>query len=321
MERLRSAMPDVAVVIPTHDRCALLALTLRSVLWQRDVELEVVVVDDGSSDDTAGMVAGLGDTRVRLVRHPTALGVSAARNRGIAEARGAWVAFLDDDDLWAPDKLARQLQAARGTGRAWAYAGAVSVDEHLRVVEGGPPLPPERIVELLGRYNPMPVGASNVLVRADVLTRAGPFDTRLRRSEDWDMWIRLARLGQPAWVRQPLVAYRMHAGSNAFLDTAWMLEEATVIARRYRLPVDRAAQYRRAAWTCLRAGRRREALRYYAQAVQIGDVKSVARAMVALLYPAATDSHPGRRFRHRPDPRSERWKAEAQAWLDQLARS
>jgi glycosyltransferase involved in cell wall biosynthesis len=321
MERPRSATPDATVVIPTHDRCGLLALTLRSVLWQREVDLEVVVVDDGSSDDTAAMVAGLGDPRVRLVRHPTALGVSAARNRGIAEARGVWVAFLDDDDLWAPDKLAMQLRAARGSGRAWAYAGAVNVDRELRVVEGGPPLPPERIVELLGHYNPMPVGASNVLVRADALARAGPFDTRLRRSEDWDMWIRLARLEQPAWVCQPLVAYRMHAGSNAFLDADRMLEEAGVIARRYRLPVDRAAQYRRAAWTCLRAGRRREALGYYARAVRIGDVKSVARAMVALLLrPATTDSYPGRRLPRRPDPTSKRWKAEAQAWLDQLAR-
>src|SRR6266508_5738391 len=149
-------MTDVTVVIPTHDRCALLALTLRSVLWQRDVELEVVVVDDGSSDDTAAMVAGLGDARVRLVRHPTALGVSAARNRGIAEARGAWVAFLDDDDLWAPDKLARQLQAARGTGRAWAYAGAVSVDHQLRIVGGAPPLPPEQVMQLLPQYNAVP---------------------------------------------------------------------------------------------------------------------------------------------------------------------
>jgi hypothetical protein len=231
------------------------------------------------------------------------------------------VAFLDDDDLWAPDKLARQLGAARGSGRAWAYAGAVNVDGELRVVEGGPPLPPERIVGLLGRYNPMPVGASNVLVRADALAHAGSFDTRLRRSEDWDMWIRLARLGAPAWVRHPLVAYRMHADSNAFLDTDWMLEEAAVIARRYRLPVDRAAQYRRAAWTCLRAGRRREALRYYARAVRIGDLKSVARAVVALLRSPTTDSHPGRRLPHRPDPTSRRWKAEAQAWLDQLARS
>src|SRR6266508_5650845 len=238
-------MTDVTVVIPTHDRCALLALTLRSVLWQRDVELEVVVVDDGSSDDTAAVVAGLGDTRVRLVRHPTAQGVSAARNRGIAEARGAWVAFLDDDDLWAPDKLARQLQAAQHAGRAWVYAGEVSVDERLRVIDGGPPAPPEQVVELLERHNAVPAGASNVMVRADALARAGSFDTRLRNNEDWDMWIRLARLGAPAWVSRPLVALRIHSG-NASRNMNRMLQELDVIERRHQLSVDWAAHYRRA---------------------------------------------------------------------------
>src|SRR5918994_5708347 len=167
--------PEVSVVIPTRDRGRLLALTLHSVRWQREVDLEVVVVDDGSSDDTAQVVAALAAPRVRLVRHDHPQGVSAARNRGIAEAGGAWVAFLDDDDLWAPDKLACQLEAAHQTGRTWVYTGGVSVDERLRVLDGGPPPPPDQVVELLGRYNPVPVGASNVLVRADTLARAGRF--------------------------------------------------------------------------------------------------------------------------------------------------
>jgi glycosyltransferase involved in cell wall biosynthesis len=312
-------MPEVSVVIPTRDRSRLLALTLHSVRWQREVDLEVVVVDDGSADDTAQVVAGPADPRVRLVRHDRPQGVSAARNRGIAEAGGAWVAFLDDDDLWAPDKLARQLQATRRSGRAWVYAGGVNVDQHLRVLEGGPPPPPDRVVQLLGCYNPVPVGASNVMVRADAIARAGAFDRGLRCTEDWDMWIRLARLGPPAWVCQPLTAYRMHPASNAFVDAAQMLTEADVIAGRYRIPVDRAAQCRRAAWTCLRAGRRREALRYYAKAVHVGDVTSVARAVVALVHPAPTASYLRRPFRHR-NVTTRRWDAEAQEWLDRLVR-
>jgi hypothetical protein len=228
------------------------------------------------------------------------------------------VAFLDDDDLWAPDKLTSQLQAAHQSGRAWVYTGGVNVDEHLRVLEGGPPPPPERVVELLGRYNPVPAGASNVIVRADVLASAGAFDPQLRRTEDWDLWIRLARLGPPAWVCRPLVAYRMHPASNAFVDTARMLAEVALLADRYRIPVDRAAQYRRAAWTALRAGRRGEALGHYLGAVRAGDGTSVARAGVALLHPMPKGSylHPPFRGRIR---RSRRWNAEAQAWLDQLA--
>src|SRR5829696_624334 len=100
-------MVEISVVVPTHNRSGLLAQTLRSVLWQRGVDLEVLVVDDGSTDDTAEVVA-----------------------------------VLDDDDLWAPDKLARQLAAAQATGRSWVYTGAVNIDDDLRVLGGMPPYPP-----------------------------------------------------------------------------------------------------------------------------------------------------------------------------------
>jgi glycosyltransferase involved in cell wall biosynthesis len=311
-------MSEVSVVIPTRDRSRLLALTLKSVRWQRGVDLEMVVVDDGSTDDTAQLVTALADPRIRLVRHDRPQGVSAARNRGVAEAGGAWVAFLDDDDLWAPDKLARQLQAAHRTGRTWVYTGDVSVDHHLRVLHGAPPLPPEGVIERLGRHNAVPAGASNVLVRADALASAGPFDTGLRSNEDWDMWIRLARIGPPAWVCQPLTAYRMHPASNATAEVDRMLTEAAVLAERYRIPVDRAAQYRRAAWTCLRAGHRGQALRHYAGAIRAGDVTSAARAVAALLHPAPKGSYLRRPFGGRDAP-TRRWTTQAQVWLEQLA--
>ena len=103
---------DVAAIVPTHDRADLLTTTLRSVLWQRGVSLEVVVVDDGSSEAMDTVVERVGDPRVRVVRNETPEGVCAARNRGAAETDARWLAFCDDDDLWAPDKLARQVAAA-----------------------------------------------------------------------------------------------------------------------------------------------------------------------------------------------------------------
>jgi glycosyltransferase involved in cell wall biosynthesis len=102
-------MRDVTVVIPTHNRKELLDRTLRSVLAQEDVDLSVVVVDDGSADGTEAFVQALADPRVSVVRHPEARGVSAARNTGIARATTTWLAFVDDDDLWAPTKLRAQL--------------------------------------------------------------------------------------------------------------------------------------------------------------------------------------------------------------------
>jgi glycosyltransferase involved in cell wall biosynthesis len=309
-------MPDVSVVIPTHNRSGLLALTLRSALRQHGVDLEVVVVDDGSTDGTAAAVERLADPRVRMVRHATPLGVSSSRNAGIAEARGRWVAFLDDDDLWAPDKLARQLEAAEAARRSWVYAGTVNVDDRLRVLEGGPPPPPERVPELLNRYNPVPAGASNVMVRADALGRVGGFDPGLRRTEDWDLWIRLAREGPPAAVRRPLVAYRMHPNSNAFVDTAEILIETAVVERRQGIPVDHAAHYRRAAWISLRARRRWRAAGYYAQAVRRGDLRSLARAAVGLAYPGVASARRHRRLGG--DPELARWRADAQRWLGEL---
>lgn len=302
--------PVVSIVIPTRDRCRRLFVAVRSALAQRAVNFEVVVVDDGSQDDTAHMITGLGASRVRLVRNESPQGESGARNRGLAEARGTWVAFLDDDDLWAPDKLNRQLQALRETGREWAYAGDVTVDGELRILSGAPPPPPEQVMKLLGRHNSVPAGASNVIVKSEVLSRVGPFDRGLKRTADWDMWLRLARVGPPAWVCSPLVAICMHPG-NMSRDMPVMFRELDVLARRYGIRVDRARHYRWAAWTALLEGRRWNALRYYARAVGDGDVRSVGRAAVALLRP------------HRQrigTTKADAWTREARRWLDDLAR-
>src|SRR2546423_14232984 len=108
-------MPTVSVVVPTHNRSRMLIQTLDSVCRQRDVEVEIVVVNDGSIDETLDAIARLGDARIRVLDESPPAGVSAARNRGIQSAAGDWIAFLDDDDLWSPDKLRNQLAAARET--------------------------------------------------------------------------------------------------------------------------------------------------------------------------------------------------------------
>jgi glycosyltransferase involved in cell wall biosynthesis len=313
-------MVEVTVVVPTRNRAAMLRQALGSVAAQRGVDLEAVVVDDGSTDATPAVVTGMGDRRLRLIRHQHPQGVSAARNRGVAEAGGRWVAFLDDDDVWAPEKLASQLAAAERDDRAWAVTGAVSVDDGLRVLAGEPPLVPERIVADLDRYNSVPAGASNVLVRAELLAVTGGFDPRLRHMADWDLWIRLGRAGLPATVPRPLLAYRLHR-ANATMDTAFdpqePLAELDTIIDRYGIPADRLAVDRWIAWTCLRAGRRGASLRAYLRAAKGGDPRSLVRAAIGLLHPAV-----GRRIYYRPFLRhgqDEAWLAEARSWLRDLA--
>ena len=308
--------PTVSVVVPTHDRRRLLGQTLASILRQREVDLEVLVVDDGSSDGTAEAVAGLGDARVRLLRHPTPQGVAAARNRGIAEAAGAWLAFCDDDDLWAPDKLARQLQAAHQTGRGWVYTGEVRIDLRQQIVGGThPPPPPEQVASRLPHWNLVPGGCSGVIASKAALAVTGWFDTRLRNLADWDLWIRLGRTGLPAWVPGLLVGYRLHGGS-ASRETTSILAEADMLDRRDGVAVDRGDLEHYLGVLCLRSGRRRDALRHLAAAARHGKVVSAGRGLAWM----AQERLPlallqGLRQQQR---RYDRWRAEAQAWLDQL---
>ena len=307
-------MAEISAVIPTRNRRRVLKLSLLSALRQRDVDIEVIVVDDASTDDTVTMVSGLHDGRVRLVSDDVARGVSATRNRGIAEANGEWIAFLDDDDVWAPTKLARQIDVMVARGRTWSYAGDVMVDGELNILAGGPPPPPDEVVRLLERHNSVPAGASNIIVDAAALAAAGPFDPELTSHEDWDMWIRLARGGPPDWVCSPLVAISYHR-HNASRDMAAMIRQLDVVAERYGMRVDRARHYRWAAWNALLEGHRSDAARNYARAVAAGDVRSLARGAVAILRPGfairrARPNDPGER-----DP----WIAEARAWLDALA--
>jgi glycosyltransferase involved in cell wall biosynthesis len=298
-----------SVVIPTRDRPEMLAGAVAVALAQRDVEVEVLVVDDGSAAPVGAALPS--DGRVRLLRHEVPRGVSAARNTGIERARAPWIAFLDDDDLWAPDKLASQIGAAAAAGAAWAYAGDVTVDEDLGIVSGAPPPPPGEVVAKLTTYNSIPAGASNVVVAADALAAAGPFDPSLKTSEDWDMWIRLARCcGTPAVVPRPLVACRLHPGA-ASENMDLVLQEVATVERRHAIQVDWARHHRWAAWTALRRGRRGEAARRYFVAASSGDVRSVLRALAALAGP--------RIVKRRVDPHGE-WAAAARAWLETRAR-
>jgi glycosyltransferase involved in cell wall biosynthesis len=264
----------VSVVVPTRNRSALLSRTLRSVLRQQQVELEVIVINEASTDDTAALLATLGDARVRVIHHDRPRGVSAARNRGAAEAHGEWLAFVDDDDLWAPDKLVRQIHAAQASGRDWAYAGSVNIGDRGQVVYGRPPLPPEEVVAALPRYNAIPGGGSNVVVRRTTWMEVGPFDTRLRNTEDWEMWIRLAKHGPPAWVCSPLVGYRVH-NSNSSLDIAEIVRGTKLIEGVHRTTADWGRLHRWLAESCLRSGQRRDAVGQFARAAARGQLRGV----------------------------------------------
>ena len=281
---------DISVIVPTRNRSALLVMTLRSVLRQRDVDYEVIVVDEASTDDTPAMLAALGDARIRVIRHDIAQGIAAARNRGAAEARGDWLAFIDDDDLWAPEKLVCQLHAAEQSGRDWAYTGAVVINLHDRILRVQRPLPPGEMVEALLKYHAIPGGGSNVLVRRAAWQRVGPFDTRLKNTEDWEMCIRLAKQGPPAYVSGPLIARRLHQ-SNATLDISEIVRGARLIEKLHHTKVDWGALHRWFAHSCMRARRLSTALGHFGRAAVRGQGRAVASDLSVILQAYSLGPH------------------------------
>lgn len=212
--------PEVSVVIPTRDRWHLLSTrALPSALAQDDVEHEVVVVDDGSIQPADVELPARGDDpRLRIVRRERSEGMAAARNAGIVTARGEWVAFLDDDDVWSPRKLREQLDAARAARADFAYAGVVAVDERGAVLDTLYLPRPDELQAKLSRACVIPAGCSNVVARVDLLRSVGGFDESFVHVADWDLWIRLAHLGAAAVCDAVLVAYLLHTRNIHVID-------------------------------------------------------------------------------------------------------
>ncbi len=279
----------MTVVVPTRNRSLLLQTTLAGILASRDVDLEVVVVDDGSTDDTQRCIAALEDPRIRVLHHDESRGVVTARNAGAEVADGTWLGFCDDDDLWAPTKLAAQLQAAELSDRRWVVTGAVGfeVDGTIRYVDNPPPGP--EVTALLPWRNRVPGGCSNVVVRRDLLRDAGAFDPRLRVLADWELWIRLSRREPPATVSSPLVGYRLHA-SNMSNDSRGVYAEFGLVEQlsqdlRGGLPIEPHWFHHWVAHAALRARRRRTAAVGYARAATLADPEPLLRSAAALMLP------------------------------------
>jgi glycosyltransferase involved in cell wall biosynthesis len=213
-------MPKVSVIIPTYNRASLIAQTLQSVLAQTFHDFEVIVIDDGSKDNTRDVIAGFKDPRIRYMYHENA-GVAAARNTGIKASGGEYVSFLDSDDVLQPNALELSVAVLeKNPQTAFSHGNAYIMDEKQRVfglrnrtekdsyiIDGK-----EEIRKALRRGNH--ITTSTVLARRQNLEKAGLFDTSFTSgSEDFDLWVRLAGTGDVAYIAAPLIIYRMHARS------------------------------------------------------------------------------------------------------------
>lgn len=204
-------MAEVTVVIPTHDRAAVLPRALDSALAQEGVDLEVLVADDGSTDGTEEALRRYaGDARVRVLRLPHG-GVSAARNAAVAESRTPWLAFLDSDDEWLPGKLASQFQLLEAEG------GRICQTEEIWIRNGKRVNPPRHYVKEEGdlfaqslRY--CMITPSSVVMRKDLYLDCGGFNPEFPACEDYALWLHVTNRHAVGLVRKPLmVRYGGHA--------------------------------------------------------------------------------------------------------------
>jgi glycosyltransferase involved in cell wall biosynthesis len=206
--------PRVSIVMPAFNRADLIVESVRSVIAQTFGDWELIVVDDGSTDDSVARVEALADPRIVVLRQPRIGNVARLRNRGIAAARGDYVAFLDSDDLWVPAKLQVQLASLSGKPEAWCYAAHALVDA------AGTPMPLRA-----GRFEPTSgrivrqllagqTGATIItwLVPRALFDQVGGFDESLDLQEDLDLVLRLAEAADAIAVPEVLAFAREHGG-------------------------------------------------------------------------------------------------------------
>lgn len=265
--------PTVSVVIPAYNAEAFIADTIQSALDQTYRDLEIIVVDDGSSDSTMARVAAFGE-RVRLHQQPNG-GVARARNTGVSLAKGEWIAFLDADDLWLPSKLERQLACSTApmtfTDRynIGDRGDLPEVQSHCQPMAGG-----DIFEALLGGNF---ITTTSVMIRRVLFEELDGFNVTFNGTEDWDLWLRVAEQHHIGFCPEPLTRYRLHGGGISRNFARMNRERLQVIARALARPRGRtlSAWTKRRIWAqtwatngfdSRRGGARREAFVDYARA-------------------------------------------------------
>lgn len=258
--------PKVSVIIPAYQDAEHIRAAVDSVLAQTYLDREVIVVDDGSTDETLKVLSAYGDA-IQVISQPNR-GPSAARNLGIQVAQGEWVAFLDADDTWLPDKLARQMPLfQKGDGVGLVCSDTFFIDSQgLRPRTGFMDNSPHSGRVLMTIFTASFIPTSTVVVRKICLDQVGGFDEGLRACEDLDLWLRIAAEWEIGFVPEPLAYYRvsdgqlssqrvnMLKGLVAVLDRAYQRWPELQALSRAELDGSYYAAYLRLASAYLRAG-------------------------------------------------------------------
>lgn len=234
--------PTVSVVIPAYNAAWCVAKAIDSVLAQDYRDFELIVVDDGSTDDTAAVLASYGDA-IRVIRKPNG-GLSSARNAGIAAARSEFIAFLDADDWWLPGKLRLQMSSMRqnaNIGFSSTTARVVDPDGNLVNIWACAHWDGPFLVHLFGSNADVAGSGSAVIARRSLFDQVGGFDETLRSLEDIDMWMRLAAVSEYACLEEPLTVILKRPDSMS-RNLEVMREAALAVMTKNRSLLPRSLQ-------------------------------------------------------------------------------
>ncbi len=235
--------PLISVIIPTFNNKTTIRETIDSVLNQTWRNLELIVINDGSQDSTLDIVNSIEDSRLKVFSYPNA-GAAASRNRGISQATGEFISFLDADDLWTTDKLEAQLKALENNPQAGvAYSWVSSIDENKKYLRISSCCTAKGdVYEILLKGNFLANG-SNPMFRSQAIKEVGGFNTSFTNAEDWDMYLRVASRYHFVAVPSPQILYRItptSKSSNVFKMEAaslQIIEQAFQHAPNYLQPI------------------------------------------------------------------------------------
>lgn len=221
-------MPLVSAIIPTHNRAEMLARAIRSVQSQTYPHLEIIVVDDASQDNTREVAESFSDPRIRYIRHDTNRGGSAARNTGIRVATGEFIAFLDDDDEWEPEKTEEQLKVLQD------YAAAACTCEPItdNVVKSDSHIAVEHESLRRGDFKFTSGGTGSLMANANVLKEI-MFDESLPRNQDWDLFIRIALKHRIWHLSKPLL--RPDSGTHRRISNSVLMIPLSGLEAQFRM--------------------------------------------------------------------------------------
>jgi len=208
--------PTVSVIIPTYNRAELLERAIKSVLNQTYEELELLVVDDGSSDNTESLVARFCDQRIKYIKHADNIGAPATRNTGIKRSKGKYIAFLDSDDEWLPRKLEKQINIFSETefsdiGLVYTGAHLFSKPEDDPINTQIPSHQGDIFMTLLKKGNVICGGGSAAMIKRECFDQVGLFNEDLLSGQDMEMWLRICEHYSVDFVKKIMVHVYFHA--------------------------------------------------------------------------------------------------------------